>query len=58
MAEYERDMLIGYRLRREVAGCELVQAGLRLETALAGLQRELGLVRSHPLVLENIAASP
>jgi len=58
VAEYEREMLIGYRLAREVADCGLVQAGLRLETALAGLQREIGLVRSHLLVLENIAEHP
>src|SRR5258708_28979151 len=58
LAEYEREMLIGYRLAREIADCGLVQAGLRLETALAGLQRELGLVRSHLLVLENIAEHP
>ena len=58
VAEYERDMLIGYRLAREVADCGLVQAGLRLESALLGLQRELGLVRSHLLVLENIAEHP
>lgn len=58
VAEYEREMLNGYRLAREVADCGLVQAGLRLETALAGLQRELGLVRSHLLVLENIAEHP
>ncbi len=31
---------------------------LRLETALAGLQSEIGLVRSHLLVLENIAEHP
>ncbi len=58
VAEYEREILIGYRLAREVANCGLVQAGLRLETALAGLQREIGLVRSHLLVLENIAEPP
>ncbi len=58
VAEYEREMLIGYRLAREVADCGLVQASLRLESALLGLQRELGLVRSHLLVLENIAEHP
>ena len=58
VAEYEPEILIGYRLAREVADCGLFQAGLRLETALAGLQRELGLVRSHLLVLENIAEQP
>src|SRR5258707_9085104 len=55
VAEYERDMLTGYRLAREVAECGLVQAGLGMETALAGLQRQIGLVRSHLLVLETIA---
>ncbi len=58
VAEYERDMLTGYRLAREVAECGLVQAGLGMETALAGLQRQLGLVRSHLLVLETIAGNP
>ncbi len=58
VAEYERDMLTGYRLAREVAECGLVQAGLGMETALAGLQRQLGLVRSHLLVLETIAENP
>lgn len=58
VAEYEREMLIGYGLAREVADCGLVQAGLRLENALLGLQRELGIVRSHLLVLENIAEHP
>jgi hypothetical protein len=51
-------MLSGYRLAREVADCGLIQAGLGLETALAGLQRELGLVRSHLLVLESIVENP
>ncbi len=55
VAEYERDMLTGYRLAREVAECGLVQAGLGMETALAGLQRQIGLVRSHLLVLETMA---
>jgi len=58
VAEYERDMLTGYRLAREVAECGLVQAGLGMETALAGLQRQVGLVRSHLLVLETIAENP
>lgn len=58
VAEYERDMLTGYRLAREVAECGLVQAGLGMETALAGLQRQIGLVRSHLLVLETIAETP
>jgi len=58
VAEYERDMLTGYRLAREVAECGLVQAGLGIETALAGLQRQIGLVRSHLLVLETIAENP
>jgi len=58
VAEYERDMLTGYRLAREVAECGLVQAGLGMETALAGLQRQIGLVRSHLLVLETIAENP
>ncbi len=48
-------MLIGYRLAHEVAECGLVQSGLRLENALAGLQREIGLVRGYLLVLETIA---
>jgi hypothetical protein len=58
VAEYERDMLTGYRLAREVSECGLAQAGLGMETALAGLQRQIGLVRSHLLVLETIAESP
>ena len=58
VAEYERDMLTGYRLAREVAECGLVQAGLGMETALAGLQRQIGMVRSHLLVLETIAENP
>ncbi len=58
VAEYERDMLTGYRLAREVAECGLVQAGLGMETALAGLQRQIGLVRSHLLVLETLAENP
>jgi hypothetical protein len=58
VAEYERDMLIGYRLAREVADCGLVQAALGLETALAGLQREIGLVRSHLLYSKTSRSIP
>jgi hypothetical protein len=54
LAEYEREMMAGYRLAREVADCGLAQAGVRLETALAALQREIGQVRSQMLVLESI----
>jgi hypothetical protein len=58
LAEYEREMMTGYRLSREVADCGLAQAGVRLETALAALQREIGQVRSQMLVLESIAEKP
>ncbi len=57
LAEFERDMMAGYRLAREVADCGLAQAGVKLETALAALQREIGQVRSHLLMLESIAPS-
>ena len=58
LAEYEREMMTGYRLAREVMDCGLAQAGLRLETALAAMQREIGQVRSQMLVLESIAEKP
>lgn len=54
VAEYEREMMTGYRLAREVTDCGLAQAGVRLETALAALQWEIGQVRSQMLVLESI----
>ena len=55
LAEYEKDLLGGYRLAREIAECGLAQAGVRLEGAVAQLQREIGQARSQMLVLENIA---
>ncbi len=58
LAEFEREMLTGYRLAREVADCGLAQAGLKLETGLAELQREIGLARSQLLVLEGMAERP
>lgn len=53
LSEYEREMMTGYRLAREIADCGLAQAGVRLESALAALQREIGQVRSQMLVLEG-----
>lgn len=58
LSEYEREMMTGYRLAREIADCGLAQAGVRLESALAALQREIGQVRSQMLVLEGIAEKP
>ncbi len=58
LAEYENDLLTGYRLAREIADCGLVQAGVRLESAVAHLQREIAQARSQMLVLENIAEKP
>ena len=40
------------------ADCGLAQAGVRLESALAALQREIGQVRSQMLVPEGIAEKP
>jgi hypothetical protein len=57
-AEYERELLVGYRLAREMADSGLVQAGIRLEGAVAYLQREIGQARSQMLVLESIAEKP
>lgn len=58
LSEYEREMMTGYRLAREVVDCGLAQSGVRLESALAALQREIGQVRSQMLVLESIAEKP
>lgn len=58
LSEYEREMMTGYRLAREITDCGLAQAGVRLESALAALQREIGQVRSQMLVLEGIAEKP
>jgi uncharacterized protein (DUF885 family) len=58
LAEYEKELLAGYRLAREIADCGLVQAGFRLERAVAHLQSEIGQVRSQMLVLESIAEKP
>lgn len=58
LSEYEREMMTGYRLAREVVDCGLAQSGVRLESALAALQREIGQVRSQMLVLESIAGKP
>ncbi len=58
LAEYERELLNGYRLAREISDCGLAQAGVRLESAIAHLQREIGQARSQMLVLEGIAEKP
>ncbi len=58
LVEYESGLLSGYRLAREIADCGLVQAGIRLEGAVAKLQSEIGQVRSQMLVLEAIVDKP
>ena len=58
LSEYEREMMTGYRLAREIPDCGLAQARVRLESALAALQREIGQVRSQMVALEGIAEKP